>query len=342
MTPCASIWGLFQHDVNVIWDLAVHDLSIMDYLLRDQPCAVSATGMSHVAGQPENIAYLTLFFNSNLIAHVHINWLAPVKMRRTLIGGSQQMIVYDDIEPSEKVKVYDKGIILNGKTLNGHNGNGHNGNGHNGHHVNGHAVNGHAVNGHHGSEHNTNGRYQMLVDYRAGDMWAPQLAMTEALSTEAAHFLECIQSSKAPLTDGEAGPAGGTDPRSCNRIDGGAGSTHPPYLRTGDYMSTLIDSPTFTVAPAAFQEANRIVKAVHGLHTVNPDPAFEIGLSQHLRETYDRDALLALYPRFATGDGDFEMLMRPRAVACDHAPLRSWTTGWQRCWLQTYGDLPNW
>ena len=106
--------GLFQHDVSVIWDLAVHDLSIMDYVLPAQPVAVSATGMSHVAGEPENIAYLTLHFESNLIAHIHVNWLAPVKVRRTLIGGSRKMIVYDDLEPSEKIKVYDKGITLNG------------------------------------------------------------------------------------------------------------------------------------------------------------------------------------------------------------------------------------
>ncbi|MGE0043485.1 MAG: Gfo/Idh/MocA family protein, partial [Vicinamibacterales bacterium] len=97
--------GLFQRDVNVVWDLAVHDLSIMDYVLPARPTAVSATGMSHVAGGTENIAYLTLFFDGRLIAHVHVNWLAPVKIRRTLIGGSQRMIVYDDLEPSEKIKV---------------------------------------------------------------------------------------------------------------------------------------------------------------------------------------------------------------------------------------------
>src|SRR5262245_9816706 len=100
--------GLFQHDVNVLWDLAVHDLAIMDYLLPDQPCAVSATATSHIPSKPENVAYLTLFFNSPLIAHIHVNWLAPVKIRRTLIGGSRQMVVYDDLEPSEKVKIYDK------------------------------------------------------------------------------------------------------------------------------------------------------------------------------------------------------------------------------------------
>ena len=102
--------GLFQHDVNVIWDLAIHDLSIMDYVLPAKPVAISATGISHVPGQPENVAYITLFFASAQIAHVHVNWLTPVKVRHTLIGGSEKMILYDDLEPSEKLKVYDKGI----------------------------------------------------------------------------------------------------------------------------------------------------------------------------------------------------------------------------------------
>jgi predicted dehydrogenase len=158
--------GLFQHDVNVLWDLAVHDLSIMDYVLPTKPYAVSATGMSHVPGGPENIAYLTLFFESNLIAHLHVNWLAPVKVRRTLIGGSQKMIVFDDLDPSEKVKVYDKGITVNG---------------------------------------NNENAYQLLIGYRAGDMWAPRLEITEALHTEALHFIQCIRQGERPITDGAAG-----------------------------------------------------------------------------------------------------------------------------------------
>ena len=166
--------GLFQHDVNVIWDLAVHDLSIMDYVLPQRPVAVSATGVGHVAGEPENIAYMTLFFEHNLIAHLHVNWLAPVKVRRTLLGGSRKMIVYDDLEPSEKIKVYDKGITVNG------NGPG-NGNG------NGEKI------------------YQMLVGYRTGDMWAPQLDMTEALSLELRQFIKSVEQRAAPLTDGQAG-----------------------------------------------------------------------------------------------------------------------------------------
>jgi predicted dehydrogenase len=158
--------GLFQHDVNVLWDLAVHDLSIMDYLLDARPSAVAATGIAHVPGQPKDVAYLNCFFDSNLIAHFHVNWLAPVKIRRTLIGGSKQMIVYDDLEPSEKVKIYNKGITLSN-----------------------------------GPE----GVYQLLVDYRTGDMWAPQLDMAEALRIEALHFLESINQGRKPLTDGHAG-----------------------------------------------------------------------------------------------------------------------------------------
>jgi predicted dehydrogenase len=158
--------GLFQHDVNVIWDLAIHDLSIMDYVLPTKATAVSATGISHIPGQPENVAYITLFFDNPQIAHVHVNWLTPVKVRHTLIGGSEKMILYDDLEPSEKVKVYDKGITV--------------------------SPNQQAV-------------YEMLVSYRSGDMWAPRLDTTEALQTEARHFIDCINNNKRPETDGEAG-----------------------------------------------------------------------------------------------------------------------------------------
>jgi len=104
--------GLFQHDVNVLWDLAVHDLSIMDYLLDRLPVAVSADAVANVAGQPENTAYLTCFFDDDTMAHIHVNWLSPVKIRRTIISGDRQMVVYDDLEPSDKVKVYDSGITL--------------------------------------------------------------------------------------------------------------------------------------------------------------------------------------------------------------------------------------
>jgi predicted dehydrogenase len=158
--------GLFQHDVNVIWDLAVHDLAIMDFVLESKPSAVSATGISHIPGQPENVAYITLFFPNNQIAHLHVNWLAPVKVRRTLIGASEKMIVYDDLEPSEKVKVYDKGVAL--------------------------SPSGEQV-------------YELLVSYRSGDMWAPKLDNSEGLRREAEHFIDCIQNNKLPETDGQAG-----------------------------------------------------------------------------------------------------------------------------------------
>jgi predicted dehydrogenase len=158
--------GLFQHDVNVIWDLAIHDLSIMDYVLPSKATAVSATGISHIPGQPENVAYITLFFDNPQIAHVHVNWLTPVKVRHTLIGGSEKMILYDDLEPSEKVKIYDKGITV--------------------------SPSAEAV-------------YEMLVSYRSGDMWAPRLDATEALQTEALHFIDCIKNNKRPETDGYAG-----------------------------------------------------------------------------------------------------------------------------------------
>jgi predicted dehydrogenase len=158
--------GLFQHDVNVIWDLAVHDLSILDFALDTKPVAVSATGISHIPGQPENVAYITLFFTDRQIAHLHVNWLAPVKVRQTLIGGSHKMIVYDDLEPSEKIKVYDKGINLSA-----------------------------------GVEE----VYEMLVSYRSGDMWAPRLDSTEGLRAEVLHFIDCVENGARPQTDGSAG-----------------------------------------------------------------------------------------------------------------------------------------
>lgn len=158
--------GLFQHDVNVIWDLAIHDLSIMDYVLPYRAVAVSATGISNIPGQPENVAYITLFFPNTQIAHIHVNWLTPVKVRHTLIGGSEKMILYDDLEPSEKVKIYDKGVSL--------------------------SQNGDAV-------------YEMLVSYRSGDMLAPRLDTTEALQREALHFIDCVENGTQPETDGEAG-----------------------------------------------------------------------------------------------------------------------------------------
>lgn len=160
--------GLIQRDVSVLWDLAVHDLSIMDFVLKEKPVAVSATGISHFDGRPATIAYLTLMFPSQLIAHIHVNWLAPVKVRRTLIGGSSKMIVYDDLEPSEKIKVYDKGVVLGGSDSGGND-------------------------------------YQALIGYRSGDMWAPHIDVTEALSTELREFARCVETGGTPQADGLCG-----------------------------------------------------------------------------------------------------------------------------------------
>jgi predicted dehydrogenase len=160
--------GLFQHDVNVLWDLAVHDLAILDYLLESRPTAVSATGISHVADQPENIAFLTLFFESKLLAHLHVNWLSPVKVRRTLIGASQKMVVYDDLDFGEKIKVYDKGLKLSPGAA-------------------------------------PEFVHNVLVGYRTGDMWCPKVDTSEALQIEARHFVDCIAGGSPSLTDGSAG-----------------------------------------------------------------------------------------------------------------------------------------
>lgn len=161
--------GLFQHDVNVLWDLAVHDLSIMSYVLGVTPVAVSATGHSHIVGQPEYAAFLTVFFGNETIAHVNVNWLSPVKVRRTLVGGDKQMIVYDDLEAGEKIKVYDKGITVTE------------------------------------AQDEVEEVRKLLISYRTGDLWSPNLSETEALAVEAAHFVACIGSGETPLTGGEAG-----------------------------------------------------------------------------------------------------------------------------------------
>jgi predicted dehydrogenase len=158
--------GLFQRDVNVISDLAVHDFSILDFLLNEHPVAVSASGMNHFPGTPENLAYVSLFYDSGIIAHANVNWLAPVKVRQILLGGSKKMIVYDDMQPSEKIKIYDRGISFTDdpKEI-----------------------------------------YQLRVGYRSGDMWAPQLDITEALHVEGEHFLKCIEGSETPITNGHLG-----------------------------------------------------------------------------------------------------------------------------------------
>jgi predicted dehydrogenase len=156
--------GLFQHDINVIWDLAPHDFSIMHYVLREKPYSVSASGQSHVS-EHENIAYVTVNFESNLIAHFSVNWLSPVKIRNTLIGGEKKMLLWDDISPDEKIKVYDKGVDIT----------------------------------------NREGIYELLVSYRTGDMWIPRVDPIEALKLESEYFIECISENKKPINDGIAG-----------------------------------------------------------------------------------------------------------------------------------------
>ena len=156
--------GLFQHDVNVIWDLAPHDLSIMDYLIPDEPRAIIATGECHLNGH-EDLAYITIYFDSNIIAHINVNWLSPVKVRTTLLGGEKKMVVWNDLEADEKVKVYDKGVQITARE----------------------------------------GVYDLLVSYRSGDMWAPKVEQTEALRTECQYFVDCIADGKDPFNDGYAG-----------------------------------------------------------------------------------------------------------------------------------------
>jgi predicted dehydrogenase len=157
--------GVFQHDADVLWDLAPHDLSILTHLIPLPPTYVSAVGVDHVGTGYADMAYLTVYFEDSFLAHVHANWLSPVKVRQILIGGDRRMLVYDDTEPSEKVRVYDSGIKVTTQE----------------------------------------GIYARLVDYRTGDMWAPKLELREALSTECAHFVDCVRFKKKPLSGGAAG-----------------------------------------------------------------------------------------------------------------------------------------
>ncbi|HPW19613.1 MAG TPA: Gfo/Idh/MocA family oxidoreductase [Vicinamibacterales bacterium] len=156
--------GLFQHDVSVVWDLAPHDLSIMDYVIGTKAEAVVATGGSHFNHQAD-MAFLTIYFPDNVIAHINVNWLSPVKVRTTLIGGRDKMLVWNDLEADEKIKVYDKGVDVTSRE----------------------------------------GVYDLLVSYRSGDVWAPKVDQTEALKAELAYFAECVTTGKKPFNDGEAG-----------------------------------------------------------------------------------------------------------------------------------------
>jgi predicted dehydrogenase len=156
--------GLFQHDVNVIWDLAPHDLAIMDYLLNARPEAVVATGQKHINGV-EDVAFITVYYPNRLIAHVNVNWLSPVKVRTTLLGGAKKMLIWNDLELDEKIRIYDRGVNLTTRE----------------------------------------GVYDLLVSYRAGDMWCPQIESTEALSLEISHFNRGILENSPLINDGVAG-----------------------------------------------------------------------------------------------------------------------------------------
>jgi predicted dehydrogenase len=156
--------GLFQHDVNVVWDLAPHDLAIIDHVVGLEPEQVVATGQAHLNGH-EDLAYVTLYFPNGVIAHVNVNWLSPMKVRTTFLGGDRKMLVWNDLEPGEKLKVYDKGVEITSRQ----------------------------------------GIYDLLVSYRSGDMWAPRIEEGEALQREARHFLECIATGRRPLSDGQSG-----------------------------------------------------------------------------------------------------------------------------------------
>ena len=156
--------GLFQHDVNVIWDLAPHDFAIIDHVLGLQPEQVVATGQAHLNGH-EDLAYITLYFPNDVIAHVNVNWLSPMKVRTTFLGGDRKMLVWNDLEPAEKLKVYDKGVEITSQQ----------------------------------------GIYDLLVSYRSGDMWAPRIEEGEALHRETRHFLDCIANGRRPLSDGRSG-----------------------------------------------------------------------------------------------------------------------------------------
>src|SRR5216684_1921451 len=156
--------GLFQHDISVIWDLAPHDLSIMDHVINREPEAIVATGEKHLNGV-EDVAFMTIYFPNNVIAHINVNWLSPVKIRTTLIGGQKKMLVWNDLVADEKIRVYDKGVEF-------------------------------------ASDDKV---HELLVNYRSGDMWAPRIEQLEALRVESEYFADCIMNDKTPFNNGEAG-----------------------------------------------------------------------------------------------------------------------------------------
>lgn len=156
--------GLFQHDVNVLWDLAPHDLSIVDHLVGVEATGVVATGACHINGHAD-VAYMTIYYPDNLIAHINVNWLSPVKIRMTLIGGEKKMVVWNDVVSDEKIRVYDRGVNITTRQ----------------------------------------GAYEALVSYRSGDMWAPKIEATEALKLELSYFIECVTKGVRPFNDAKSG-----------------------------------------------------------------------------------------------------------------------------------------
>jgi predicted dehydrogenase len=159
--------GLFQHDTNVLWDLAVHDVSIMEYVLPQRPIAVSATGLSNLPNQHENVAFMTLFFEGDrTIGHVHVNWLAPAKIRQTVLCGREKMVVYDDLQPAEPIRIYNKGVDL---------------------------------------VRDPDSVRERLVSYRVGDVLSPHLKAQEPLGRCIDHYLDCIETQAEPITSGAFG-----------------------------------------------------------------------------------------------------------------------------------------
>jgi predicted dehydrogenase len=158
--------GLFQSDVNVLWDLAPHDISIVDHWFGRLPRSLAATGVAHIGSDLEDVAYVNMDFGNSLIATFHVNWLSPVKLRHMIIGGSKRSLVYNDLDPVEPIKIYDRGIMTSA---------------------------------------NLDARRGLLVSYRTGDIHSPYLPREEPLQNVVRHFAECVQTGRQPLTDGQVG-----------------------------------------------------------------------------------------------------------------------------------------
>jgi predicted dehydrogenase len=158
--------GLFQRDVNVIWDLAPHDLSIIDYILGVDARSISACGCAHTDSGMEDIAYVNVDFGDRLLANIHVNWLSPVKVRQMIFAGSKKSLIFNELNTTEPIKIYDRGIDVGT---------------------------------------NAEERQRLLVNYRSGDIWSPQVEAGEALQNVAKHFADCIREGKTPISDGRLG-----------------------------------------------------------------------------------------------------------------------------------------